>query len=118
MLLRSLRQSTATARWVLVWFVLSMGVALAAPAWQPVALASVCSSVAPIASGAGSDAPPLEAHDGWQCIQCLHLGAPAPEAVRAVGAQQAPEGPRWHAALRTHPSPQSSPAGARAPPQA
>jgi hypothetical protein len=42
--LQPLRQAKHFTRWVLVWFVLSMGVAMANPLLQPVAWTEVCSA--------------------------------------------------------------------------
>ncbi|MGQ0711577.1 MAG: DUF2946 domain-containing protein [Rhodoferax sp.] len=116
MLLQVLRQSTATARLVLVWFVLAMGVAVAAPALQPLALGPVCSSPAASADSDGGAAPAL--HGSWQCIQCMHLGAPPAVALGAAGAQALAQAPSWRPMAVVHGASLRSPLLARAPPQA
>jgi hypothetical protein len=77
MLLQSLRRSRTLARLVLAWFVFAMGMAVAAPALQPVALGGICSASAT----ADGTSPPdgsaaAGAHHGLQCVLCLAAGAP------------------------------------------
>lgn len=78
MLLHTLRHSRTLVRMVLVWFVLAMGLAVAAPAVQPIALDSICSA----ASAADAGAPQPDGdntaglHHSLQCVMCLAVGAP------------------------------------------
>ena len=77
MLLQTLRHSRILARMVLVWFVLVMGVAVAAPALQPVALGSICSTAS---AGDGASQPDgsntAASHHTLQCVMCLAAGGP------------------------------------------
>lgn len=116
MLLQTLRQSHALARWVLVWFVLAMGVAVAAPSMQPVKLSTICSaSSAALADGA-PDGMDSAAHHGLQCVLCLGASAP-PLALASVvfhtaDAHSVILAPTDRVAL----APRRSPLAARAPP--
>lgn len=73
MLLHTLRHSRTLARWVLVWFVLAMGIAVAAPAVQPVSLATICSTTAVDAS---PDGLATATHHSLQCVLCLGVSTP------------------------------------------
>lgn len=77
--LQSLREKRAIVRWMLVWFVLSMGVAVAAPVVNPQALSLVCSAsgkVLMVSSDDGSAAPAEEAAHAIHCVMCLPASAP------------------------------------------
>lgn len=83
--LQTLRQARTLAHGVLVWFVLAVGVAVAAPLVQPQSGTLVCS-----ASGAfkllvgdddGSVAPTSHT---LECVLCLALGAPPSAPVDAI----------------------------------
>ncbi|TXH91374.1 MAG: DUF2946 domain-containing protein [Rhodoferax sp.] len=77
MLLQTLRHSRILARMVLVWFVLVMGVAVAAPAFQPVALGSICSTAsAGDDIGQANGGNPAASHHTLQCVMCLAAGGP------------------------------------------
>ena len=117
MSLHTLRNSNALARWVLLWWCMALGVAVAAPWVQPVQHTLVCS-----ASGSGTvqdtgtpDAP-LAPH--LDCVLCLAAGAPPVSilplplvsAVPLLGTHQA-------AALAPH-SLSAAPPPGRGPPRA
>jgi hypothetical protein len=76
--LQYMRQATFLARWVLMWFVMAMGVAVASPLVQPQSYTLVCSSV-----GAsklvvnGEDGAPVMAHT-LDCVACLPAMVPPP----------------------------------------
>lgn len=111
MLLQSLRHSRTLTRLVLAWFVFAMGMAVAAPTVQPLALGSICSATATsdVASAAPDGNAAAGVHHSVQCVLCLAAGAPpaalatlsfgfsgssAPHAVRnralALAARQSP----------------------------
>lgn len=81
MLLQTLRQSRTLARLMLVWLVLVMGVAVAAPSMQPLDMGAVCSTAAAAGTGGSDDGALPAGHSGWQCIQCLNVGAPPVQRV-------------------------------------
>jgi len=77
--LQSLRETRAVIRWMLVAFLLSIGVATATPLIQPQTLSMVCStggSVAVVVSQDGTITPADEAGHTLQCVMCLPSGAP------------------------------------------
>lgn len=77
MLLQSLRHSRTLARLVLVWFALAMGVAVAAPAVQPVVLGGICSAAAAADGGSQPDGHSTAgSHHSLQCVMCLAAGGP------------------------------------------
>ncbi len=76
-LLQALRQTKLIARCVLVWFALSMAVAVAAPIVSPQATAMVCTGSGAVKLvNAGGDAPAPTAQHGLDCVLCLTLNAP------------------------------------------
>lgn len=115
--LQTLRQARVLARWVLAWFVLSVGLAVAAPMVQPQSSALVCSAAGEVKLLVSGDDGALPAgHHLLDCVLCLALGAPPvarmhalapvpPLAYALVGAAAA------HIAWRT-----ASPLPARGPP--
>jgi hypothetical protein len=115
MLLHTLRRSHTLARLVLVWFVLAMGVAIAAPAVQPLDLGGICSASA-LTQSQQAEAGGTADHHTLQCVLCLGVGAPPVAALAPFGANfvadvQVPHAPAVVAlALR------NSPLSARAPP--
>jgi hypothetical protein len=115
MLLQSLRHSRTLARMVLVWFVLAMGVAVAAPALQPLVLGGICSAAAS-AEGGQPDGNATSAHASLQCILCLGAGAPPVSVVAAFSAHPAPAAPLPTVAVVVALAPRNSPLAARAPP--
>ena len=77
LLLQALRQSKWIARCVLVWFALSMAVAVAAPVVNPQATVLVCSAAGAVKLvNAGDDVPQPVAQHGLDCVLCLALHAP------------------------------------------
>ena len=73
-------QVRAFARLVLAWFVLSLGLAIAAPIVQPQSLTLVCSAAGEVklqstGSDSGNVAPTGHTLD---CVLCLALSAPPP----------------------------------------
>lgn len=82
--LQTLRNKLSLVRWMLVWFALSLGVAMASPMVNPQALTMVCSAagVVQLKIGSDGDAPqtPLNA---MHCVLCLSMAAP-PVAATAV----------------------------------
>ena len=115
MLLHTLRRSHTLARLVLVWFVLAMGVAIAAPAVQPLDLGGICSASAksqnqqPEAGGAAN-------HHTLQCVLCLGVGAPPLAALTPIGATFAADVLVPHAPAVVALALRNSPLSARAPP--
>ena len=79
--LQSLRQARSIVRWMVVSFVLSMGVAVAAPVLNPQALTLVCTTagsvkfVAESGDSAGSLPAAMQSH-ALDCVLCLPAGAP------------------------------------------
>jgi hypothetical protein len=80
--LQSLRQTQAVIRWMLVWFVLSLGVAVASPVVNPQALTLVCSAAGAVQLKVGTDgdAPQPLGHT-LDCVLCMVAGAPPASAV-------------------------------------
>jgi len=76
MLLHTLRRSHTLTRWVLVWFVLAMGMAVAAPAVQPVSLGGICSASATVPADPSESSGAVANHDALKCVLCLGAGAP------------------------------------------
>lgn len=117
--LQSLRQARALIRWMLACFVLAVGVAVAAPVVNPLALSLVCSAGGSVkllaADDAGSGAPVAMAHT-LDCVMCLPGGAPPASADVALPAVALTDvlrtGPSRHITWRT-----ANPACARAPPE-
>jgi hypothetical protein len=88
--LQYLRQSKLIARWVLVWFALSVTAAVAAPVLNPQALTLVCSAAGQVklvnatsgddaastvdAQGAAGAVADLHSH--LDCVLCLSLNVP------------------------------------------
>jgi hypothetical protein len=82
--LQTLRKAHTTIRWMLLWFCLSVGVAVAAPVVHPQSLSLVCTaagSVKLVPTGdAGSPEAPGSAHL-LDCVLCLPGGAAPSEPV-------------------------------------
>lgn len=87
--LHLMRSGRALARWVLAWFVLSIGVAVASPVIQPRSMELIC-------SGAGAIKLLIKTDDGVKeasshtldCPLCLIASAPPPDPVRVVPPHQ------------------------------
>jgi hypothetical protein len=80
--LQSLREARSIVRWMLVWFVLSIGVAVAAPVVNPQALTLICTTAGSVkfvssdAADDGAGTPSgMQAH-ALDCVMCLPAGAP------------------------------------------
>ena len=77
--LQSLRQSRTLIRWMLVWFALAIGVAVAAPVLNPQAMALVCSAggtVKLVVADEGSGGASAAMVHTLDCVMCLPVGAP------------------------------------------
>jgi hypothetical protein len=84
--LQSVRQATFLARWVLVWFVIAMGVAVASPLVQPQSYTLVCSTVgASKLVVSGEDGAPVMAHT-LDCVACLPAMVPPPAVPHSAAA--------------------------------
>jgi len=82
MTLHTLRKSTALARWVLLWWCMALGVAVAAPWVQPVQHTLVCSALGAVTlQDTGAPDTPLAPH--LDCVLCLSAGAP-PVSISAL----------------------------------
>lgn len=99
--LQSLRQDRTIVHAMLVWFALSLGVAVAAPVVNPQALTLVCSAagVVQLKAGTDGDAPPSMGHT-LDCVLCMVAGAPpaapvvvAPAALAHVQRSTLPQRP-------------------------
>jgi Protein of unknown function (DUF2946) len=79
-LLQGLRQARHLTRWVLVWFALSLGVAIAAPLLNPQAMELICSSSGVmkvlIKNGDGSTSEAMARMA--DCPLCATLAGPPP----------------------------------------
>ena len=80
--LQSLREARSIVRWMLVWFALSIGVAVAAPVVNPQALTLICTTAGNVkfvaeSVGDNADSAPsgMQAH-ALDCVLCLPAGAP------------------------------------------
>ena len=80
--LQSLRESRSIVRWMLVWFALSIGVAVAAPVVNPQALTLICTTAGNVkfvaeSVGDNADSAPagMQVHT-LDCVMCLPAGAP------------------------------------------
>ncbi len=89
-ILHTLRNAQRLAKLVLVWFVLSMGVAIASPLVQPQSFELICSG-----SGAmkllvkSDDGTATQASHGLNCAMCIQASAPPP-VVRLITAPPQP----------------------------
>jgi hypothetical protein len=116
--MQTLRNATHFARWVLAWFVLSLGVAVASPIVKPQDILLVCTGsgamkvLVKAADGAASEV----ASNSMDCPLCAPLAAPPPLAHPMVAPAQPlayslQSIPRAHIAVRT-----AAPLPARGPP--
>ncbi len=116
--LQTLRQTRALARCLLAWFVLSMGLAVAAPILQAQPMQLVCSAAGDmrLQVGNGDESSPSASHT-LDCVLCFVASAPPPATVAldALGYPQPVDVPglaATHIAWRT-----AAPLAARGPPQ-
>jgi hypothetical protein len=78
--LQSLRNAHRLSRFVLVWFALFVGAAVASPLVKPEAVHLVCSAIGGVklvqVDAAGADVDAAVAHTALDCPACLPLIAP------------------------------------------
>ena len=78
--LQSLRNAHRFTRFVLVWFALFVGVAVASPLVKPETVHLVCSAIGDVklvqVDAAGADVDRAAAHTALDCPACLRLIAP------------------------------------------
>lgn len=75
--LQTLRETRAIVRWMLVWFALSLGVAVASPAVNPQGWTLVCSAAGAVQLKlTGDDGAPQAAAHTLDCVLCMVAGAP------------------------------------------
>lgn len=115
--LQILRQARALARFALVWFVLSLGLAVAAPLVQPQSMALVCTASGDVKLLASNDdggvaAPSHTLH----CVFCFIAGAPPAAAVALADPAYAPGAVAPARAAQTLAWRTAAPAPARGPP--
>lgn len=116
-LLHTLRQSRALARWILLWWCLALGVAVAAPWLKPVQHTLVCSASGSVmVQDTGAPDAPVGKH--LDCVLCLAAGAP-PVSISALPVASATPllGTRQAAALAPYRLSAAPPPG-RGPPRA
>lgn len=83
--LQVLRQARTLAHGVLVWFVLAVGVAVAAPLVQPQSATLVCTASGAVKLVAGNDdGSAAPNHHTLDCVLCLALSAPPSTPVDGV----------------------------------
>ncbi|MBU3737658.1 MAG: DUF2946 domain-containing protein [Rhodoferax sp.] len=81
--LQTLRDARSIGRWMLVWFALSIGIAVASPAIKPQTLTQVCTAggsvewvTADTGDIAGDDPAAGQPVHGLDCVLCMTLAAP------------------------------------------
>lgn len=88
--LQLLRQSKQLARWVLVWFALSLTAAIAAPVVNPQGLTLVCTAAGQVKLVSADSAQNADAamglHPHLDCVLCLALDVPPTPAAGAIPA--------------------------------
>ena len=84
--MQRLRNAAVLARWVLAWFALSLGVAVASPLVKPQAVEMVCSAGGAVKMVVKSELPDGKAAPSatLDCPLCLPFAAPPPPAAQAV----------------------------------
>lgn len=83
--LQTFRQARTLARCVLAWFVLSLGLAVAAPIVQPESMALVCSASGNTKLLVGNgDGTAASASYTLDCVLCFVANAPPPASVDVV----------------------------------
>jgi hypothetical protein len=82
--MQTLRNAHLIARFVLVWFALSLGVAIASPIVKPQAMEVICTGAAGVMKLLiqTDDGPQDVAGYTMDCPLCATLGAPPPPVVR------------------------------------
>lgn len=119
--LQSLREARSIVRWMLVWFALSIGVAVAAPVVNPQALTLICTTAGNVkfvaeSVGDNADSAPsgMQAH-ALDCVMCLPAGAP-PVTSAVLHAGPAVRSPQPAALPERVPARFAKAASARGPP--
>lgn len=87
--LHTLRKSTALARWILLWWCMALGVAVASPWVQPAQHMQVCSASGSV-SVQDTGAPDTPASHHLDCMLCLGTGAPPVAMALVPAADPAP----------------------------
>lgn len=89
--MQTLRHAQQLTRWVLVWFMLSIGVAIASPLVKPQALELVCSGSGAMKVLVYTDDGLQEqpAHHNQDCPLCAATGLPPAQDLVLAPAQQA-----------------------------
>lgn len=91
--MQSLRRAHFLARFVLVWFALALGAAIASPIVKPQAVELVCSAGGAVKLVTSDDGAPSSAGHTLDCPLCLISSAPPP----ALQLQVEPQQPLAHA---------------------
>lgn len=86
--MQTLRRAHFLARFVLVWFALSIGVAIASPIVKPQALALICSGAGVVKLVQTDDGAPAPSGHTLDCPLCMISSAPPPVARLQVEPQQ------------------------------
>lgn len=97
--MQTLRRAHFLARFVLVWFALSIGVAIASPIVKPQAMALICSGAGVVKLVQTDDGVPAPSGHTLDCPLCMISSAPPP----VVRLQVEPQQPLAHA-LRSIPA--------------
>jgi hypothetical protein len=85
--MQTLRHATHIARFMLVWFALVLGVAIASPMVKPQALQLVCSGAGAVkVVVTGDDGKLASSSHSLDCPLCANLGAPPPVEMLAFAA--------------------------------
>jgi hypothetical protein len=112
--METLRRAHRLARLVLAWFVLSVGVAVAAPVLKTQDLDVVCSGAGGVKLTAGDEGAAGHGHDHMKdCRMCVLTGAPSVDIVFAAApapsAAPVPLLPAGHAVHTASPYPARGP---------
>lgn len=115
--LQTLRRATYLARWVLVWFVLSLGVAVASPLVKPQPFDAVCSaSDSQGQTGTQGKTPAVPLHHTLDCVMCLPWTAPPASPVVLASTTALPHTPPATLEVAHRASRFAGPQPARGPP--
>jgi hypothetical protein len=109
-------QTRTLVRGVLLWFVLSLTLAFAAPLVQPVSLGGVCSANATPLAQSDDVVPGVPSAHTLQCSLCLPFTAPPSQIELPVDAGGVPQGALPWMALGHIAAPVPSALSARGPP--
>jgi hypothetical protein len=114
--MQTLRHFTLLTRLVLGWFVLSLGIAFAAPLVKPVGMMEVCSASGAVLQIADNNDPGAAKGHTLECSFCLPFAAPAPDLFRAELHGVLPSGGNLLVPCRPVPVRSASSQDARGPP--